>query len=71
VSERHRRRHNWQGVVLSQRVQMYKLGEVPDLTPAQAEAMRKRFAPTFDKILREIRVAQGIDRWEDEGGSYR
>jgi hypothetical protein len=35
------------------------------------ERMRKRFAPVFDRFVARARVDQGIDRWEDDGGSFR
>lgn len=68
MSDRHQRRMNWQGVVLNTRLQQLRA----------REERRKRIwfnqhnaNALITRIIARERIAQGIDRWEDDGGPCR
>lgn len=71
MSRRHERRHNWQGVVLSQRVeQQQKRQRAEQLFRDQGDAVRRWLRDVFAQGIAQARVEQGVDRWEDDGGSF-
>lgn len=71
-SGRHRRRMNWEGVVLNQRLAAIAHGyTVPYTGMVEQELghIHTYLRNRVDLALSRARVLEGIDRWEDDGGA--